>query len=85
MVTLPEEFVATKYPGYFWNTKEQRLYSLKVDGVLKPLAITTPNHWNNLPDRAYRISVEGRKRYMLLSKLKELTPGVDSTIPTRSK
>ena len=25
MVTLPKDFVATQYNGYFWNLKEQRL------------------------------------------------------------
>ena len=48
MVTLPKDFVAIKFPGYFWNIKEQRLYSMKVTGVLRPLAGPyTPNHFNH--------------------------------------
>lgn len=35
MVTLPKDFVATKYPGYFWNVVDKKLYSLKVTGELK--------------------------------------------------
>jgi hypothetical protein len=34
MVTLPKDFVATKHDGYFWNLKEQKLYSIKVGGTL---------------------------------------------------
>ena len=39
MVTLPKEFAALdKYPGYYWHTEEEALYSVKVFGSLKPLA-----------------------------------------------
>ena len=37
MVTLPKDFVATRYPGYFWNVVEKKLYSIKVTGELKPM------------------------------------------------
>lgn len=37
MVILPPPFVKTKYEGYFWNLSDKKLYSLKIDGVLKPL------------------------------------------------
>ena len=61
MVTLPKDFVAIKFPGYFWNIKEQRLYSMKVTGVLRPLAGPyTPNHFNHLLAPAYRISINGK-------------------------
>jgi hypothetical protein len=33
MVVMPDEFVATRYPGYFWNTDDQKLYSIKVTGT----------------------------------------------------
>ncbi len=37
-IEFPQGFVALKkYPGYFWNTEEKKLYSMKVDGILKPL------------------------------------------------
>jgi len=48
MVTLPKEFVATRYPGYFFNTKDDQLYSMKIDGVLKPLRFYKPNRFNHL-------------------------------------
>lgn len=37
MVTLPKDFVATRYPGYFWNVVERKLYTLKVTGELRPM------------------------------------------------
>lgn len=80
MVTLPPEYTATKYFGYFWNTKEQRLYSIKIGGVLRPLKATNPNRWNELPGPAYRVSDKGWKRYLLVSDLKKLTTQ-DSVIP----
>lgn len=80
MVTLPPEYTATKYFGYFWNTKEQRLYSIKIGGVLRPLKFVNPNKWNELPSPAYRVSVKGRDRYLLISELKKLTIQ-DSIIP----
>lgn len=80
MVTLPPEYTATKYFGYFWNTKEQRLYSIKIGGILRPLKVTKPNRWNELPGPAYRVSDKGWKRYLLVSDLKKLTTQ-DSIIP----
>jgi len=74
MVKLPSEFVATKYPGYFWNTETQVLYSLKIDGVLKPLKIINPNRWNSWPMPGYRVSVKGRGRYLPIGYLKGLKP-----------
>jgi len=72
MVTLPAEFVSTKYPGYFWNIKDQRLYSVKVTGTLKPLSFCKPNYWNH-GFAGYKVSVDGTKRYLYLDSLKKLT------------
>lgn len=80
MVTLPPEYTATKYFGYFWNTREQQLYSIKMAGVLRPLKSVKPNKWNELPGPAYRVSDKGRDRYLLISDLKKLTVQ-DSVIP----
>ncbi len=71
MVTLSIEFVKTKYPGYFWNTESQTLYSLKVDGVLKEIKITNPNPFSRITEPGYRVSVKGKRRFMSLSSLKK--------------
>lgn len=73
MVTLPKDFVATRYNGYFWNLKEQKLYSLKVTGVLRPLAGPyEPNSFNHWSSPGYQVSVNGDKRSILLDYLKNL-------------
>ncbi len=73
MVTLPIEFVKTKYPGYFWNTESQALYSLKVDGVLREIKITHPNPFSRITEPGYRVSVKGVRRFMSISSLQKLT------------
>lgn len=63
MVTLPTEFVATRYPGYFWNVKEKKLYSLKVTGELRPMAFHRGGRFFGVTvEPGYQISVNGRKR-----------------------
>ena len=80
MVTLPKEFVAIKYPGYFWHLKEQKLYSIKVGGVLRRLSgPRKPNPFNHYIE-GYQISVEGRKRVIALATLTKLK-AADSVIP----
>ena len=84
MVTLPKDFVATKYSGYFWNLKEQKLYSIKVSGILRPLAgPQKPNQWNHFIE-GYRISVDGKNRTMYLDYLKKLK-SANSVIPVEQK
>jgi hypothetical protein len=73
MVTLPKEFVATRLPGYFWNTKDQRLYSVKVTGALRPLKKQAANRWNH-GKVGYQISHMGHKRFMSDDYLKKLKP-----------
>jgi len=72
MVTLPKEFVATKYPGYFWNLTDLKLYSMKVTGILRPLKFEEANHWNH-GVAGYKVSVNGKKRYLSESYLLKLT------------
>lgn len=95
MVTLPAPFAATKYPGYFFNTEDNKLYSLKIDGVLKPLKFRKPDRFNHLNGHwaypkherkqtrgGYRISVKGRGRWLLIEDLETLKVGND-IIPVR--
>jgi hypothetical protein len=85
MVTLPKDFVATKYPGYFWNLKEEKLYSLKVTGILRPMAGPyKPNPFNHWVTPGYQISVEGHKRSLHVDYLKKLK-AVNSVIPMEKK
>lgn len=79
MIVLPIEFVPSKYPGYFWNTESQTLFSVKVDGVLKEIQISHPNNFNNLNQPGYRVSVKGKRKFLPLSYLKTLraTTSVD--------
>jgi len=38
MVKFPKHFVQLdRYPGYYWNTEEKHLYSIKVTGILHKL------------------------------------------------
>lgn len=75
MVVLPREFVAIKYPGYFWNTLNQKLYSIKVTGELKPLAYNKGGWYNGhqvLP--GYRVSKNGTRHTIPLDHLIGLKP-----------
>ena len=86
MVTLPKEFVATKYPGYFWNINDKALYSVKITGQLKQMKSGftgdmidgrwVPNY--NVP--AYRISVAGVRKILLIKDLEKLKE-TDSVFP----
>ena len=71
MVTLPPTFVATKEPGYFWDTCSKRLFSIKT-GLLKPIKYTKPNRWNHFTD-GYRISTKGQRKNIQMKYLQELT------------
>jgi len=86
MVSLPKEFVATKYPGYFFNLKDKKLYSLKIDGILKPLTFIKPNIYNKLnpfeTKGGWRVSVRGTHRWLVIEYLESLKP-TDSEIPVK--
>lgn len=73
MVTLPKQFVATRLPGYFWNTADERLYSVKITGALRPLKKQASNRWNHFKE-GYQLSHMGRKRFMSVDYLKKLKP-----------
>jgi len=70
-------------PGYFWDVKKEKLFSIKIGGVLRELKMLTAHpamfthrtsRWLNLKpgQRYYRVSVEGRNRYLPLAGLKKL-------------
>lgn len=76
MVTFPTGFVAVAgFPGYFWNTEEEKLYSVKIYGALKPLKRS--QLWNgSLPVPGvygYKISRLGRKHFLTEERLKTLS------------
>lgn len=67
MVRLPEGFMKTKYPGYFYNYEDNKLYSIK-SGILKPLkhikggwVLGFYQHKRIFVEPGYSVSVEGRK------------------------
>lgn len=75
MVVLPNEFVATKYPGYFWNTATEKLYSIKVTGELRRLVYNKGGYFNgHLVQPGYQVSHEGTRRRYTLDYLKSLAP-----------
>jgi len=79
LVTLPSDFVATKYPGYFWNLRTRTLFSIKVTGVLRQMVFTKPSFWNDWKS-GYRVCVNGRRRWLTSEYLNSLTP-VASVVP----
>ena len=79
MITLPPEFTATKYPGYFWNTRTRSLFSIKVTGVLRPIKKCRPNNFNHYLE-GYLVSHQGHRVALTMEYLLALTPE-DSVIP----
>ena len=81
MVTLPKNFVTTKFPGYFWNTIEHKLYSIKVTGQLRPLRFSKGGTFYGVRIKpGYSISVNGVRRTYPLDQLEKLTT---STYPQK--
>ena len=72
-VTLPENFVATRYPGYFYNLDDELVYSLK-SGVLKPLRVYIPNRFTHFKIKSNYVMVshEGRPKVLVLKELKDI-------------
>lgn len=75
IVQLPLGFCETKYPGYFWDFNEQKLYSLK-SGVLKELRLLMNNRFMKRmgPFTGYQVSHLGVNRYLRLEDLEKLVP-----------
>jgi len=78
MIVFPYGFVPTKYPGYFWNVRTERLSSIKIGGELRELKMSKPNRWNKLlqrkygSDGGYRISHKGIRYWLYTAELLQL-------------
>jgi hypothetical protein len=83
VVTLPKEFVATKLPGYFFNTVTEKLYSIKVAGVLRELSRQYPDDFNHGLD-GYSVSHKGNPRRLEMRYLKSIQPS-DTVIKVEHK
>lgn len=76
-VAFPKHLVAlNKLPGYFWHRKENKLYSIKVTGTLRPMKASkffTPYPWGAAAARhgelCYRVSKNGRRLTLFVSDL----------------
>jgi hypothetical protein len=82
MVTFPKDFVAIRYPGYFWNLVDKKLYSMKVSGVLRPLAGPRPANPFNHYCEGYQVSVDGYRRIIPMTYLRKLS-AKNSVIPVQ--
>jgi hypothetical protein len=91
MITLPKPFATVpSCPGYFWNTENHKLYSIKMAGELRELKMNKVNSWTfkrmyrskaaRFGDEYYTLSVQGKPRCRLVKKLKKLKC-VDYEIP----
>jgi hypothetical protein len=67
MIRIPEGFAAIKgYPGYFWHLEEKKLYTMKIDGILKPLKKQKGFNrgWQQIPPH-YKISHRGTPKILV--------------------
>lgn len=70
MVVLPVNFVKTRYTGYFWNTAEKKLYTIKRNGILRQLKIRAGGTFRGVRfEPGYKVSVNGVRRVLLLREL----------------
>lgn len=87
-VTLPPDFVALdRYPGYYWNLTDQKLYSIKITGVLKPLKRQKGRFYlrGQFYDvDGYHVSYNGWRKYIRYEELLKIKPA-KSVVPVRSE
>jgi len=80
-VTLPENFIAiTKYPGYFYNLSNKRLYSIK-SGQLTALYHNKATQWNHMQS-SYYVCINGARKIVYDTTLLKLV-ATNTTIPER--
>jgi hypothetical protein len=75
LITLPPELVAIpKFPGYFYDPATKQLYSIKMTGLLHPMAkspaITVRGYYFGA---GYNISKNGRRRRLTFEDLAKLS------------
>lgn len=68
MVIFPPGFTKTRFPGYFYNVFEKKLYTIK-GGTLRPMV--KKNAYHTHPE-GYTVSHEGHKRFMSTEYLERL-------------
>lgn len=91
MIQFPHNFVQLeRYPGYYWNIADKTLYTMKVDGVLKPMklkrAYRGPDGRGGFIDTeaGYQISVNGRRRTLSQRHLSTIkVPQEVQIVPTK--
>lgn len=72
MINFPEGLMAIKgYPGYFWDTKTNHLFSIKVGGVLRPLKIQKPFYTKQISIEVdhWSVSINGRQKILTVDKI----------------
>jgi len=70
MINFHEKYAAVEgLPGYFWNLEEGRLYSIKIQGVMKRLTVYNGNRFTykhigiSKNDKYYQLSKNGNRVY----------------------
>lgn len=75
MIFFSNEFVKTAYPGYLWNVIEQKLYTIKTTGKLRPLTYQKGGYRlrsGRVTVPGYQISVDGVRKTITLNYLRSL-------------
>lgn len=72
MITFPDGFVATRFPGYYWNTTDEKLYTMKVTGILRPMRRCDPVPHDEHGQTSYRVSVNGVRRRLTIAQIKRI-------------
>lgn len=82
VIRLPDNFVPINYPGYFWNTEDRWLYSIKIGGELRRLQIARKIRLSNgvILSEGFEISCRGKRKRIPLIFLLKLKPIVKDHI-----
>lgn len=83
-IKLPDNFIPTRYPGYYWDIKNKLLYSIKGSGELKQLKLQKGGYYrfglNKKIPPHYAVSYKGWKKTYSLEYLNSLTKPETDTI-----
>ena len=80
MISFGKEFIEIRYAGYFWNRDDERLYSIKMRGILTPLKRVRPHRRNNFQE-GYLVSHNGQPKIVSLDYLHKLPKTTKHKIP----